>query len=325
MTAAQFHRYGGPEVLEVATVPRPTPKPGEVLIQVHASAVNSHDAVVRNGKLKIITGRKFPLGIGLDFAGIVVTGDGDGALAPGTAVWGMVSPKTGHRTGAAAQYVVVPSDRVAPMPDQLSMTDAASLVTTGTTALRALKEIARVQPGQRILIRGAAGGVGLAAVQLALAMGADVTALAGAGDLAYLTGLGAHQVLDYRRTRAAQLDRFDLILDTTGTDLLAYRRRLRRRGRMITIVFGSGRALASIMASTVFLGRRVRTFSDYPNSALLTELTTAVAAGAIRPLVDTVYPLDKINDAHRALTESGHRGKLVLTVLGAEHDGDGGA
>jgi len=315
MTAVQFRRYGGPEVLEVVTVPRPTPGPDQVLVQVEASAVNPHDAIVRSGALKLMTGRKFPLGVGLDFAGTVVaTGADVRQLSAGTRVWGMVSPRARHITGAAAQYVALPAVRVAAMPEHLSMTEAASLVTSGTTALRALRDVAHVQPGERVLVRGGAGGVGITAVQLARALGAHVTALASHRDREFVTQLGAHEALDYRTVTPGQLEPFDVILDTAGTGLLAYRRRLSRGGRMVTIAFGSGRAMASIAASSVFGAKRIRTFSSHPDQRLLTDLAQYAESGAVWPVVGTVYPLQRITDAHRALTESGRRGKIVLTA-----------
>lgn len=126
MQAAQLRRFGGPEVLEVVTVPRPAPGAGQVLVRVAASAVNPHDTFVRDGTLKFLTRRRFPLGLGLDFAGEVIdVGSDVEGVAVGGRVWGMVSPKAGHATGSAAQYVVVPADRVAPFPPQLSDVEAA--------------------------------------------------------------------------------------------------------------------------------------------------------------------------------------------------------
>ena len=318
MAAAQLQSYGEPEVLEVRTVARPEPGPGELLVAVAASAVNPHDAVVRSGTLRIITGRRFPLGVGLDFAGTVVaSGAGTSDVAApgnGTSVWGMVSPKVGHRTGAAAEYVVVPAGRVALKPAGLSMLQAASLITTGTTALRALRDVAELHTGQRLLIRGGAGGVGMVAVQIGRALGAHVTALASARDRDVLTELGADAVLDRHTTTTHQLQDYDVILDTVGTDLLAHRGHLRRGGTMVTTAFGSGPAIAAIIASTVYGSRRIRTFSSYPDQHVLDDLASFVDSGALRPVIDTVYPLRQIADAHRALTHPGRRGKLVLTT-----------
>lgn len=321
MSAAQFRRYGGPEVLEISSVPVPEPASDQVLVAVHASAVNPHDAVVRSGNLKILTGRTFPLGVGLDFAGTVAaTGADVPETLVATSVWGMVSPQSGHVTGAAAQYVTVPAERVAAAPAELSMVEAASLVTTGTTALRALRDVGQVQPGQRVLIRGGAGGVGVIAVQIARAFGAHVTALAGGAQLSFLTELGAHEALDYRTVNPNALEPFDIILDTAGTGLWAFRRRLRRHGAMITTAFGSAGAMASIVSSTVFGAKRIRSFSNYPDQPLLADLTALVDTGAVRPIIDTVYSLQQITDAHRALSTSGRTGKLVLTTQSNTQD-----
>jgi NADPH:quinone reductase-like Zn-dependent oxidoreductase len=315
MAAAQFSRYGGPEVLAVVSVPRPTPGPGEVLVKVAASAVNSHDAVVRSGRLRLVTGRRFPLGLGLDFAGTVEhAGAGVDQAMIGTAVWGMTSPKTGHVTGAAAEYVVVPADRVAAAPTGLSAAEAAALVTSGTTALHALRDVAGMIAGQRILVRGAAGGVGITATQLAVGMGAHVTALASGRDTGFIAGLGAHEILEYTAVRPRQLPRFDVVFDTVGKNLLAWRRRLNPGGRMVTIAFGSAPAMTSIAASTIFGAKRIRTFSNYPDHRLLNDLAAYVDDGVVRPVIGGLYPLPDIAQAHRDLTERTRRGKLVLTI-----------
>jgi len=324
MQAAQFRRFGGPEVLEVVTVQRPTPGPGEVLVHVQASAVNPHDTFLRDGTLKMMTGRTFPMGLGLDFAGEVVsvgTPMGVGSATVGEHVWGMVSPKSKHVTGSAAQYVVVPADRVAPFPRQLSMVEAASLVTPGETAVRAVRDVARTKRGDRVLVRGAAGGVGMIIVQLAHAFGAYVTALAAADDADFVRSIGADRALDYRVVTAKDLGRFDVIIDTVGRGKLAYRRLLTRHGRMLTINFGSGPALASIVASTVFGSRRIRSFSGYPDRQLLNEVGKYVESGALRPVVEAVYPLARIADAHEALATNRRPGKLVLNTSSAASDG----
>lgn len=318
MQAAQFRGFGGPEVLEVVTVAQPVPGPGEVQVRVGASGLNQHDMFVRAGTLRLVTGRKFPLGLGLDFAGeVTATGanvDDVDDVALGSRVWGMVSPKKGHRTGADAQYVVVPADRVSAFPAQLSMVEAASLVTPAESALRALRDVAHTQPGERLLVRGAAGGVGTVAVQLAHALGAHVTALASARDAEHVARFGADEVLDYRATRARDVGPFDVIFDTAGRGMLPFRRRLARGGRMVTVNFSGAPAMAAIALSTILGPRRIRAFSGYPERQLLDDVAQFVQAGAIRPFVDAVYPLDRIADAHRALAAPLRPGRLVLTM-----------
>lgn len=289
MQAAQFRGFGGPEVLEIVTVRRPTAGPGEVLVRVDASGVNAHDTFLRDGTLKMVTGRKFPMGLGLDFAGeTAAIGPQVSGLAIGMRVWGMVSPKSRHVTGAAAQYVVVPADRIAQFPEQLSMVEAASLVTAGVTAVRAVRDVAHTRRGDRVLVRGAAGGVGMIVVQLAHALGAHVSALASASDADFVSSSGAAAVLDYRTVSAEDVGPFEVIIDTVGRGMSAYRKRLSRHGRMVTVNFGSGSAIATIALSAVFGARRIHTFSAYPDRQLLTDVGQYVQSGALRPVIDAV-------------------------------------
>jgi NADPH:quinone reductase-like Zn-dependent oxidoreductase len=313
MKAAQIGRFGGPGVLSVSEASRPASGAGEVLVRVEASSVNGHDVMVRAGRLKMVSGRKFPIGTGLDFAGIVAEG-GPGAdgYRAGDRVWGTVHPRQRHVTGAAAEYVAVPADRVAPAPANLSPAEAASLVVAGTTALIALRDSTHLQSGERVLVRGAAGGVGTAAVQLAHAMGGHVTALARDRYAQALGDLGADRVLGYDAT-PEQTGTFDVIIDTPGTDLESYRRRLTRNGRMVTVGL-SASALATIAVSAVHGSRRIRTFSANPDTAILQDLSRYVTSGALRPVVSGVFPLADIAAAHQAFSRGGTLGKHVVTV-----------
>lgn len=316
MKAAQITRYGAPDVLQVNDVDRPTPGAGEVLVSVQASSVNGHDVLVRAGGLRIVSGRRFPIGVGLDFAGVVAaTGAGVHAHRVGDRVWGTVHPRKRHTVAAAAEYVVVPAGRVSAAPAGVSPIEAVSLVVAGATALIALRDTVRLASGERVLVRGAAGGVGTAAVQLAHAMGGHVTALARDRHATALADLGADQVLDYRTTTSDRVGPFDVILDTVGSQLNRYRRRLAKGGRMVTIGL-SAAALATIAASSVHGTRRIRTFSANPDTALLRDLADHVTSGALRPVIDGVYPLADIAVAHQAFERGGVVGKHVVTVSG---------
>jgi NADPH:quinone reductase-like Zn-dependent oxidoreductase len=315
MKAVQITAFGAPEVLRVNEVERPTPGAGEVLVEVGASSVNGHDSIIRSGGLKIMSGRTFPIGTGLDFAGVVA------AVGPdvrdhrvGDRVWGMVHPRRRHVTAAAAEYVVVAADRVSATPAGLAAADAASLVATGTTALIGLRDVVRVASGDRVLVRGAAGGVGTAAVQLAHALGGKVTALARERYAPVLRELGAAEVLD-RDTASDQLGSFDVVFDTVGTELNCFRGRLDRGGRMVTIAL-SGPAVAAIATSTVHGGRRIRAFSANPDAAVLRDLAGFVTAGTLRPVVAGVYPLADVAAAHQAFERGGVVGKHVVAVTG---------
>ncbi|MEU0819364.1 NAD(P)-dependent alcohol dehydrogenase [Streptomyces mirabilis] len=315
MKAAQITSYGDAvDVLRINDVDRPAPGAGEVLVRVEASSVNGHDVIVRSGEMKIVSGRRFPLGTGLDFAG-VVTGSGTGVegLRVGDRVWGTVHPRQRHTIGGAAEYVVVPADRLAPAPAALSAAEAASLVVAGATALIAVRDTVRLAPGEKVLVRGAAGGVGTAAVQLAHALGCQVTALARARHAAALTDLGADEVLDHGSTTSDRIGPFDVVVDTVGTELNCYRSRLAKGGRMVTVGL-SAPALAAIAASSVYGARRVRTFSANPDATVLRALADHVTSGALRPVVNSVYPLADIAAAHQAFERGGVVGKHVVAV-----------
>jgi NADPH:quinone reductase-like Zn-dependent oxidoreductase len=315
MKAAQFDRFGAPDVLTINEVDRAVPGEGEVLVQVAASSVNGHDVIVRSGGLKMVSGRKFPLGTGLDFAGTVAaTGPGAEGYRAGDRVWGTVHPRGRHVTGAAAEYVTVPADRIAPAPAGISPLDAASLVVAGATALIALRDSTHLTSGERVLIRGAAGGVGTAAVQLAHAMGGHVTALARDRYAAALRDLGADRVLGYDAD-AEQTGSFDVIVDMVGSDLECHRRRLTKNGRMVTVGL-SASALAAIGLSTIHGSRRIRTFSANPDTALLRDVAGYVDSGALRPIVSDVFPLAHIAAAHQAFSRGGILGKHVIAVAG---------
>jgi NADPH:quinone reductase-like Zn-dependent oxidoreductase len=314
MKATQIFTYGGPDVLRIGDVDRPQPGPGEVLVRVGASSVNGHDVLVRAGAMKIVSGRRFPIGAGLDFAGVVAeTGAGVSGVAAGQAVWGTVHPREKHTVAGAAEFVLVRAERVGPVPAGLSAVQAAALVVAGVTALTALRDATHLVAGERILVRGAAGGVGTATVQLAAAFGAEVTALARGAHADALTELGATRVLDYRDLAPEQTGPFDVIVDTVGADLARWRRRLAPGGRMVTVGL-SGPAIAAIAASTVFGSRRIRTFSVNPLTPHLAELAAQVTAGALRPVVDAVFPFEDIAAAHRSFARGGALGKQVVQI-----------
>ncbi|MFJ1992202.1 NAD(P)-dependent alcohol dehydrogenase [Streptomyces asiaticus] len=315
MRAARYDRYGPPEVLYVGTVPKPVAGPGEVVVRVHATSVNGGELSGRAGKLKLVTGRKFPQGTGVDIAGeIAEVGSSVRHLAVGDRVWGAMPHL---RFGAAAEYVAVRPRQLSYAPEGIDLVRAAALPGVGTTAITALRDKIGLMSGERLLVRGAAGGVGSVAVQLGHALGAHVTALAGAKTLDLVRELGADEAHDYRTTGPAALGPFDAVLDTVGTELGAYRRLLAPGGRMVGIAFDTDRplsSLGSILLSTVHGARRVRIFTGNPLHQLFADLAAYVENGAIRPVVDTVHPLSDIAQAHRAMEAGGVRGKHVIQV-----------
>ena len=319
MRAAQLLSYGSPDVIAVNVVQQPAPGRGEVLVRVRATSINGGELALRQGRLRLVSGSRFPKALGLDFSGeIAQVGDGVAGFTIGDRVWGVLAAtrliiRQGP-LGSAAEFVVVEATRVSAMPSGVDFVEAVSMI-SGTTAITALRDVAPVRPGHRVLVRGGTGGVGAIAVQLAKSRGAHVTVLVSAATLDAARDLGADIALDYAITGAADLGAYDVILDTVGTQLAAYRRLLAPGGRFVAIAARPAlRGLAAVIGSTVYGARRIRFFSDNPRHAMFADLAALVNAGAIRPVVDSVYPLDQIAAAHRATEAGGGVGKRVVQV-----------
>ena len=271
---------------------------------------------MRSGRLKAITGKKFPQQLGVDVVGEVVrAGTQVSAYHPGDRVWGLSAP--GSSIGTAAQYVTMPSERLSTAPENLESIEAASLLVGGTTSHTGLRDKARLQPGERLLVRGAGGGVGSVAIQIGKHLGAHVTALANSTQDGALRALRADEVVDYRSTPAAALDNYDVVFDTRGTELAAFRRHLSSTGRMVAIALDAERPLRSlgyIVASTAFGRRRIRFFSGRPTRPLLEELRVLADDGTVRPVVQSTHPLGQMVAAHTALEAGGVLGQIVIDV-----------
>jgi NADPH:quinone reductase-like Zn-dependent oxidoreductase len=308
MRAVQFDRYGPPDVLEVRSVPVPVPRPSEALVRVHASGLNPKDAVVRSGSLRLLTGRTFPRGTGDDFAGEIA--------ATGERVWGFLD---GFLGGAAAEYLAVPREWLAPMPERLDWIEAAALPLVATTALQALRDVARLGPGDRVLIKGASGGVGSAAIQIARAMGARVTALASGPGVEYCRALGADAVVDYRRSPPETLDeKFTVFLDCVGgSSPWRYRRLFARGGRWVAVapepLVYALTPLSWIVAPLVG-GSRFGFVAVKPRRADLIEVARLVDLGQLRMPVQETFPLERIREAHAAVAQRHGRGKRVIVL-----------
>jgi NADPH:quinone reductase-like Zn-dependent oxidoreductase len=292
------------------------------MVAIEAASVNPHDLYVRDGTLRLGTGRRFPMGTGIEFAGQISEVGSEVNLAVGQLVWGSMQALTRHVTGSVADYVVVDADNVGPRPAGLSAVEASSLVVTGATAVRALHRTAYLRPGERVLIRGGAGGTGLASVQVAVAGGGIVTTLSSERDFDVLRAYGATLTLDYRTTGPRDLETFDVIIDTVGRQLLAYRRLLAPSGRMVAIAVKGAAGIAAVPVSWVFGSRRLRIFSDNAKTEDLEVVRDLVEQAALRPDVGQIYDLHEIAEAHRSLTIGGYRGKRVIRLKHPTADAD---
>lgn len=312
MRAISQNRLGGPEVLELVDVERPTPGPTEILIRVHAAGVNPVDWKTRE------TGGIGPTGdppfiLGWDVSGVVEeVGAGASLFSPGDEVFGM--PSFPFQAGAYAEYVAAPSRHFARKPSTLDHLRAAAVPLAGLTVWQSLVDTANIQPGQRVLIHAAAGGVGHLAVQIAKARGAYVIGTASAAKHELLRGLGADELVDYRTADFAEEVRdVDVVLDTIG---LEYGPRslktLRRGGRLIQLTRTNDERMPELAeAAGVTAGF---TLAE-PDRAGLLALAELVDSGRLQPTVDTVFPLEEAAKAQELVAAGKTTGKVVLSIV----------
>ncbi|MFI0901334.1 NADP-dependent oxidoreductase [Streptomyces sp. NPDC020983] len=313
MRAITQKTFGGPEVLELTgDAPRPVPGPTQVLVRVRATSVNPVELFVRSGAFPLLGEPPFVLG--WDVSGVVEEADpGVHRFAVGDEVYGL--PYFPAAAGANAEYVVAPARQLARKPAGISHEEAAALPLVGLTAWHALAEIAQVQPGQRVLVHGAGGGLGHVAVQIAKHLGAEVVGTASAGKHAFLRGLGADRLIDYRTEDYAQVLRdepVDVVLETLGGGNAERSFGvLRPGGLLVTAVERLSTTLPQLAAAA---GVRFAAVGVEPDAAGLAELTALVEAGRLKVHVQQAFPLEKLSDAHALLAAGGVQGKLAISV-----------
>ena len=319
MRALRFERYGPPEVLRVEELPEPSPRVGQAKVRVRAVALNPLDWKVRAGHTRFIpTFRGPPRGLGCDFAGEIV-GIGGGATERhiGERVFGSLLPFA--RDGALSEYVVVSYERILPIPEGIGDELAAALPVAGGTALQALADETAVAAGQRVLITGAAGGVGHFAVQIAKHLGTHVVAVCSAGNADFVRGLGADEVIDYALDDfTLRDDRFDVVFDAAGASSFEASRRVLTEAGCYLNTGGT----AGAVASTVLGGVLARFSSRQRAIAIMLRnqprmwkrLLQLVQSGALVAHVERTIALDEVAAAQRDM-ETGHgRGKIVVRL-----------
>lgn len=319
MRTLRFDRYGPPEVLRVEELPEPSPQVGQAKVRVHAVGLNPLDGKVRAGHLRYLPISKGPpRGLGVDFAGVIV-GIGGGATDRhiGERVLGSLMPFA--RDGALAEFIVVPYGRLIAIPDGIDDVGAAALPVAGGTALQAIVDEAGVVAGQRVLVAGAAGGVGHFAVQIAKHLGAHVVAVCGARNVEFVRGLGADEAIDYAREDfTLREDRYDLVLDAAcASSFDAAKRVLTESGRYIN-TGGTAAALARTVASAVMarITTRQRAIPIVLDNRppIWKRLVQLVQSGVLTPHIERTISLAGVADAQRDM-ETGHgRGKIVVQL-----------
>lgn len=312
MKAVVIRRYGSTEVLQYEDVPQPQIKPNQLLVKVHASSVNPIDWKTRQGMLSLLTGYSFPIILGLDLAGEVVeVGSQVTRFQLGDAVYG----SAGFPGGAYAEFAAVPENIIAAKPANLSYEEAATVPLAALTALQALRDQGNIKSGQKVLINGAAGGVGMFAVQIAQALGTEVTGVCSTKNLAFVQSLGADKVIDYtQQDFTTDNVQYDIIFDAVGKrSLFSCKSVLKPDGIYISTLPTPEVLLQSVL--TAFLpGQKAKLVLEKPNTQDLIYLKDLIEAGKIRTVIDRSYPLAELAAAHTYSESERAVGKIAITI-----------
>ena len=322
MKAIVQHAYGSADVLHVEEIMRPVITDDEVLIRVRAASVNHADWVYTTGRpliARLAFGLRKPKDSvrGRDVAGQVeLVGRNVTRFRPGDEVYAEVD------SGSFAEYTTVPEDLLAFKPANLTFEQAATVPLSARTALQGLRDGGRVQPGQKVLINGASGGVGTFAVQIAKTLGAEVTAVCSTRNAELVRSLGADHVVDYTLENfTTSGKRYDVILDLIGNhSLSAFRRALSRKGTLVLSSGTGGRVLGPMgrilraLALSPFISQDLRIFTAGRGRVALDELRDLIEAGLVTPAIDSTYPLRDTVEALRHFAEVHAHGKIVISV-----------
>jgi NADPH:quinone reductase-like Zn-dependent oxidoreductase len=324
MRAAVYTRYGPPDVVQITDIEKPVPKDNEVLIRVRAASVNPYDWHFMRGMpyfLRLMLGLHKPkvTRLGVDVAGQVETvGRNVTQFKPGDEVFGLCR-------GAFAEYACASESRLARKQESVTFEQAASVPIAGLTALQGLRDKGRIQPGQKVLINGAAGGVGTFAVQIAKSFGANATGVCSTRNVAMVRSIGADHVIDYTREDFTKREqRYDLILDCIANhSLSAFRRVLSPKGNYIMVgaADAGGQWMIGLLARLIkapvlslFVSQKLVMVGAKANKEDLTILHNLMQAGKVTPVIDRRYRLNEVRDAIRYLEEGHARGKVVITL-----------
>jgi len=322
MKAIVHTRFGPSDLLELQEVAKPTPKEDEVLVKVHAASLNAYDWHIMRAKPFLVRLAGFGLLkpkrkiLGADMAGRVeAVGRNVKQFQPNDEVFGDLS---GCGGGAFAEYVCAPENALASKPANISFEEAAAVPMAAVTALQGLRDKGEIQPGQKVLIHGASGGVGTFAVQIAKSFGAELTGVCSTRNLEIARSIGADKVVDYTKEDFTQNGQhYDLILGANGDRSLSdYKRSLSPNGRYVM----SGGSMGQIF-SAVFLGpfksigsKKMTMVAAKPSQSDLVVMRELLETGKVKPVIDRRYPLSGVPEAIRYLEEGHAQGKIVITV-----------
>jgi NADPH:quinone reductase-like Zn-dependent oxidoreductase len=301
--AVRIAQYGGSEQLRYEDAPLPEICPGQALAKVSYAGVNPIDWKIREGYMKRSRPVSFPLTLGQDFAGVIVTRGGDsGSFRTGERVFGFGGGTYAEFTAAAIADVVA-------IPEKMDFAVAAALPTSGLTALQAIRDHVQLKPGTRILIQGAAGAVGSFATQIALLWGAQVIGTASDEDIAYLRSLGHVQVVDYKHERFETVGQVDAVLDLIGGETATRSFAVVKKGGVLVSTVGAANPELAARA-----GIRGVNMGQQRSAADLSELAGFVERGEVKPRIGEVFPLQQAREAQDASQQGRAKGKILLKV-----------
>ncbi len=307
MKAARIHQYGGSVEMKLDKIAIPEPDEGEVLIKIFAAGVNPIDWKIREGYLAELIPHELPLILGWDFSGEIVS------LGKNVTKWSISDAVYARpdfaKNGAYAEYIVVSEDEIATKPKMLNWQKSAAVPLVTLTAWQALNDISGLKQGDRVLIHAGAGGVGIAAIQLAKQAGATVYTTSSPKNIAFLKELGADEVIDYTQEDFSTLENLDIVFDTMGGDVLEKSWvTLKKGGSLVSVAEVPGEELAAkyeVSASFCFV---------QANPEQLSKISNLIDSGQLKVEIDSVFRLEDIAQAHER-SESGHtRGKIVIQV-----------
>ena len=332
MKAFILDRYGSNDVVRAGEMPDPELHDDDVLVQIHAASVNPVDLKIRDGKLKLILPYRLPFILGNDLAGVVVrVGSGVRRFRPGDEVFARPDE---DRIGAFAEFISIKEDAVAHKPKKLTMEEAASIPLIGLTAWQALVERANLKTGQKVLIHAGSGGVGTFAIQLAKHLGAIVATTTSTANVDLVKSLGADIVIDYKKDDFANiLHDYDVVLDTLGGKTLEKSVRvLKPGGKLISIAGPPDPDFAKEIGASWILRLAMRVLSHRirkeakrhhvsysflfmrPSGDQLREIGSLIDSGAIRPVVDRVFPFESTKEALAYVEKGRAKGKVIVKV-----------
>lgn len=332
MKALTFKRYGKTPEIGITEVPRPTLRPDEMLVKVHAAGLNPIDNMITTGMFKPVLKFQLPAVMGSDLAGVIVeVGGSVTRFKPGDDIFASIFDQG---TGSLAEFAVVPQDLAARKPANLDFVQAASVPMVGLTSWQALKERANVQTGQRVFIPAGSGGIGTFAIQLAKHLGAYVGTTTSTANVALVKSLGADDVIDYKKQEFEQvLQGYNVVLGTIrGNALEKSIGILKPGGKIISLIgpldaaFAQARKLSFVLElifglmSRKIIRMAAKKDVDYsflfvrPDGEQLNEIGALLDAGHIHPVVDKVFPFDQAKQALEYLSQGRSKGKVVVRM-----------